>query len=233
MTESLAELDINKVAIVDDNLRNVETLQVVVENCNCASVPVIHGFQNLNKLVQRVMADANGVLCDHRLCYGTEASFTGAEAVATWFDHKFPAILVSGFAGLDANTSIRLYRRKIPAVIPRGQVTRQTILEGFVDCLRELRDDPPVFRRPRRAIVRVENFDRESGIDFVEAFVPQWNPDEAVRFPRRLLSRFERVALKPGMRFIADVNIDARRADELFFDNFELAPEAEADDGLA
>jgi hypothetical protein len=63
--------------------------------------------------------------------------------------------------------------------------------------------------------------------------VPQWNPLKAVRFPSSLLGDFESDDLKSDTLFIANVNIGARSADELFFDNFELAPEPDDDNGLA
>lgn len=59
--------------------------------------------------------------------------------------------------------------------------------------------------------------------DLVVAFVPAWNPNEAVRFPRSIIPDHFRSTLKPDDRFFASVNTDAEKADDLFFGNFEAA----------
>lgn len=230
MTTNLSELNINRVAVVDDDPENVEAFAYIVQNCRCEAVRYPNEFGSMRQLLENVSKIADGVLCDHRLSFKSPASFTGAEAVASWIDMKFPAILISAY---DFDATIKLYRRKIPVVISKDLITSTTIIEGFSICSQEIRNVLPPFRKPRRAIVRIVGFDPESKIHLVEAFVPQWNPLKAVRFPRSLMGDLASIDLKPDMMFIADVNIDARNVDELFFDNFELAPEPDPNDGLA
>ena len=230
MITNLCELNITRVAVVDDDPENLEAFAYIVQTCRCEAVRCSIEFGSMSRLVENVTKIADGVLCDHRLSYKSHASFTGAEAVARWFDMKFPAILISAY---DFDATIKLHRRKIPVVIPKHLIDITTITEGFNICTQEIRNVLPPFRKPRRAFVEIVGFDPESKIQLVEAFVPQWNPLKAVRFPRSLMGELASVDLEPGMMFIADVNIDARNVDELFFENFELAPEPDPNDGLA
>ncbi len=229
MINSLTELGMSTIAIVDDVLENAEALSVSVEICGCKPLIFTDNLEDLNSLLEEIMQKANGVLCDNRLGYQTRAAFWGVEAVAGWFDRKFPAILVSEYTDRDSKISIRRLRRKIPFVIPQDMVDKQSIIEGFIVCQQEINDQPPSFRKPRRTIVHIADF----GDDYVESFIPQWNPHRAVTFPRSLLGKYDNNEIKIGMLFIADVNIGANSADELFFDNFELAPEPDDNDGLA
>ena len=63
----------------------------------------------------------------------------------------------------------------------------------------------------------------------IDAYVPSWNPHQAVRFPKSLLgSLAEQVT--PGSRFFAQVNVGALNPDDLFFRDFEAAPQPSSDD---
>ena len=229
MINSLPDLGLNTIAIIDDDTENAKALAINVETCGSEPFVYTGEFEDINSLLEEVIQKANGVLCDNRLGYRTRAKFLGVDAVASWFDRKFPAILVSEFTDRDSNISIRRLRRKIPFVIPQDRINKQSIIEGFIVCQQEINHQPPSFRKPRRTIVHIADF----GDDYVDSFIPQWNPHRAVTFPRSLLGKYDNNEIKIGMLFIADVNIGARSADELFFDNFELAPEPDDDDGLA
>jgi len=99
--------------------------------------------------------------------------------------------------------------------------------------LNEIKNHLPPYRKPRRALVRIVGTSVDSNIDIVEAFIPQWNLHKAVRFPLSLFGNVKKDDIKPNMLFIADINIGARDTQELFFENFELAPEPDPNDGLA
>jgi len=233
MITDLKELKLDRIAIVNDDPDEAQSLGISIETYGSSSVLFTNGFDNVDRFVNMIREKATGVLCDHRLSVRTDAKFSGAEAVAKCFDLKIPAILVSEFIDLDMYTTIRLYRRKVPVVIHRDDVTKQSIVEGFGDCLQEINSISPHHRKPRRALVQIHRLTEDSGIKIVEAFVPQWNPLKAVRFPSSLLGDLDNDNVKSDTLFIANVNIGARSAEELFFDDFELAPEPDDDDGLA
>jgi len=232
MITCLSDLNLNTIAIVDDDPENAETYSINVEHGGGKAITFTENLGDLEPLLQEVEAKANGVLCDHRLGHRTLATFTGARAVAEWFKHKFPAILVSSYVNLDMHTTIREWRRYIPVVIDKDAITKEAIIKGFADCKQELASNLPTYRKPRRAIVMVVDSGEYAGAEYIDAIVAQWSR-MPVRFPKSLLGQLESHSIEMGMRFIADVNIGARSAEELFFENFELAPEPDPNNGLA
>ncbi len=50
----------------------------------------------------------------------------------------------------------------------------------------------------------------------------QWNATQEVGFPLDLVPKELQVAVQPGNMLIAEVNIEAARQEDLFFDKFEL-----------
>ncbi len=233
MTTDLRALNLETIAVVNDDPDEAQSLGISIKTYGSSSVLFTSGFDNVDSFVNMIREKASGVLCDHRLSVRTDAKFSGAEAVAKCFGLKIPAILVSEYLNEDIYTTIRLFRRKVPVVIHRDNVTKQSIVEGFDNCLKEINNICPSYRKPRRAFVQIHRLTEDSGIKIVEAFVPQWNPLKAVCFPSSLLGDLDNDDVKSDTLFIANVNIGSRSADELFFDNFELAPEPDDNDGLA
>jgi hypothetical protein len=105
----------------------------------------------------------------------------------------------------------------------------KTIRAGLQNCVREIRGFVPSERKPHRALVRIDELDGNR----VTAFVPQWNPLQAVYFLDSLIPEHLRNDLVAGRHFTAMVNIGAKDADELFFEDFVLAPEPDPNDGLS
>ena len=82
-------------------------------------------------------------------------------------------------------------------------------------------------------LLRITNITDESNEQVVDAIIPSWNPRWAVRFPVSLIPSGFHDILAPDVAFFAQVNIGAERSDDLYFREFELAPEPDDDDGLA
>ena len=96
-------------------------------------------------------------------------------------------------------------------------------------CIREIQGEPASTRRAHRSLIRVVELLGEAGEEVIDAYVPSWNPHQAVRFPKALLGPLaEQVAA--GSRLYAQVNVGALSADDLFFRDFEAAPEPTNDD---
>lgn len=60
----------------------------------------------------------------------------------------------------------------------------------------------------------------------VKVMMSQWDATQEVGFPLDLVPKKLQAAVKPGAFLIAEVNIDAERQEELYFDKFEL-PDAD------
>jgi hypothetical protein len=185
----------------------------------------------VDELVDEITAKAQAAVCDNYLQPGGYA-FYGAEAVARLYDRRFPAILVTQFLEQDRDTSIRERRQKIPIVLSKEQADPPAIMQGFVVCAREHRGDIALGRRPCRTLIKVARLDPESGPGMVDALVLSWNPHLPVRFPVKIMPDHLRLALAVGQYLIARVNTGAESTADLFFTDFEAAPEPLPEDSL-
>ncbi|GHB67756.1 hypothetical protein GCM10010331_64610 [Streptomyces xanthochromogenes] len=78
-----------------------------------------------------------------------------------------------------------------------------------------------------RTVVRVLRVDRIGAEPIVEVIVVAWDPVDAVILPADMITSCVGMTVDelPGKRFMARVNIHARSSEELFFENFEMAPD--------
>ncbi|MEU6252245.1 hypothetical protein [Streptomyces sp. NPDC047043] len=92
---------------------------------------------------------------------------------------------------------------------------------------REQVHGPAPERVGHRTVVRVLRVDRIGAERIVEVIVVAWDPVDAVILPADMITSCVGISEEelPGKRFMARVNIHARSSEELFFENFELAPE--------
>ena len=56
----------------------------------------------------------------------------------------------------------------------------------------------------------------------VKVMMSQWDATKEVGFPLDLVPKNLQAAVKPGNMLIAEVNIEAARQEDLYFDNFEI-----------
>ena len=180
----------------------------------------------------------DAVVCDHRLREGGLADFYGSQLVASLYDLKKPAILITQYL-YDTHTTIGAFRRKIPVLLTRDELTPMSLKRGIDQCSDELEGRISRDRRPHRTIIRIERIDKESGQEVVEAFIAGWKSKQAVRFPASLIPedlledvRSSLKDVQSSTRLFAKVNVGATRPEDLFFNDFEMAPKLDEDDGL-
>jgi len=214
-----------RIAIIDDNydarrLASIEVRDAGYDYFFPDSVP-----QEVSDMAYLIKQNASGALCDHRLAFGSYASFQGAELVAFLYDIGFPALLVTQYSEIDADVSIRKWRKKIPTLISREEMSAESIKIGFEKCLSELRGTKNTERIAHRTLLRVTGREYESGEEVVDVVIPGWNPQKAVRFPLSLINSDIRDKVQLECRLFAHINIGANDSEDLFFENFEIAPE--------
>ncbi|MEE3719691.1 hypothetical protein V2H45_23395 [Tumidithrix elongata RA019] len=220
------------VAIVDDDLETANDTRYDLEELGYQA-NIITGFhENVRILAQQIHESAYAAICDHKLRDGGLADFYGSELVACLYDLKTPSILISQYPD-DKHSTIGAYRRKIPIFLTRDEANSMSLKDGIEYCVSELGGKISRERKPHRTLVRVERVGKEFGEDVVEAFVVGWRPRQAVRFPVSLIPEEMRETLGKGSRLVAYVNIGATKSEDLFFEKFELAPQLNANDGLA
>ena len=84
-------------------------------------------------------------------------------------------------------------------------------------------------KRLYTSLMRVEDVRNE----VVEVALMNWNPRLTVRFPVFLVPQNLQARLDRGVLLLAEVNVGAKKAEELSFEAIRLAPELDPDDGLA
>ncbi|HYT44521.1 MAG TPA: N-6 DNA methylase, partial [Methylomirabilota bacterium] len=84
-------------------------------------------------------------------------------------------------------------------------------------------------KRLYTSLMRVEDVRNE----VVEVALMNWNPHLTVRFPVFLVPQNLQARLDRGVLLLAEVNVGAKKAEDLSFEAIRLAPELDPDDGLA
>ncbi|SRR6266545_2038898 len=226
----VAEHEIHRVAIVDDNLADADVMGELVREAGYEPVVLPPPFGDVHSLVKVVRKRANAAICDHRL--RGLAHFSGAEAVAELVGVNIPAVLVTQYVDIDADVSIRRWRNHIPVLLSRDEADSDQIAKGLDDCAREINGQYLPGRRSWRTLIQVDGTSDESGEKVVEARVPSWNPHKVIRFPMTLVPPELRDRIVEDAYLFAMVNIGAERAEDLYFSDFEVAPNPAPEESL-
>lgn len=229
----IAQVSLKKIAIVDDEKNLAESTGWEVEDAGFEPVIVDGPFSEVDALARYIVENAQGVLCDHRLANYGMANFLGATLLAELYDRKIPSILITQYTDIDADVSIRKYRRKIPVLLSRDEANGATIKKGIEDCVLELDGTVPITRIPHRTLLNITHITNESNEKVIDVIIPSWNPHKAVRLPVALIPQTLRSALVVDRWLFADVNTGAEKSEDLYFEHFELTLEPDENDGLA
>jgi CheY-like chemotaxis protein len=236
-----------KIAIVDDEKQARETLAETLELVGFETFIVEDSFTEVEALAEYIQANAQAVICDHRLSDRGLAPFTGSELMPSLYNNKFPSLLITQYTETDINVSIRRYREVIPVVLERDDlvdlfdldIIANKVNKGFETCSNEFQGIMSSARRPHRTLIHVIDITTDSDEEVAEVFVPSWNRHRAVRFPVSQIPDDLLATLKSQLKqkkdawLIARVNTEAKKADDLYFTLFEPAPELDDNDGLA
>ncbi len=113
----------------------------------------------------------------------------------------------------------------------------QRLLEYFGDASKPgpvavSRVKPSPVKRLYTSLIKIENIGEDNNAKFIEAVVINWDPYQIVRLPVSLVPDHIKGKLDRDVWLLAQVNVGAGRAEDLFFENIELAPEPRVNDGL-
>ena len=221
MARQILGREIDAVAIVEDNLEARKGYAWPLEDLELQPKPLEGPLQELEVAASEIQKLASAALCDHHLRKANYAPFNGAEAVALWYDSKFPAVLCTKWEKADID-EIRSLRRKIPALIQPDQLSEdpELFVRSIEECLFEMTQDFRPERRPWRAQIYVAEVDEDPhGMLYVE--VQGWQLNEVVRLRKRDIPEQLRANLAPEFRCHASVNLGAEDADSIYFSEWE------------
>jgi len=226
------------VAVIDDEQLNADTTAGVVSDASLKPVVISRDagqFPSVSDLLEMVQsARCEAVICDHRLSTKGLAQFTGAQFVSQLYQQHIPAVLLSTFAAIDKDDSIRRYRSEIPLVMARSELAPESLVKGLEYCRDELEGHVAPERQPWRTVVRIVDVLHDVNQGVVDAVLHNWNPNSAVRFPLEVVDNPEvasalQADFSGELRVFARVNIGCRDESELFFGGFEVAPEPDVE----
>ena len=214
-----------KIAIYDDIDEARESTADIIHDAGYIPIVINEPIVNFDDCVNH-LAKFDGVLIDHRLSAGNYGEFNGAMVIRQLYSRKKPALLFTAWAVGDPE-ALQPYKRYLVNVVSKGEEDElEKIVNGFKICVDELNNIFIPERRPTRTIIVIANdYEGEENLNRVDAFVPSWNPNEGVTFPIEIIPEQFRSYLKEGQLFIADVNTGAESQHDLFYENFELAPD--------
>lgn len=225
-----------KIAIVDDDPESRDSLAFLVEDAGFEPKLIIGKFGNekqilINKIREK---EVFGVISDHRLSHGHMANFYGSELLAALYDLKVPSILITQFLDVDADTSIRKYRDKLPAVIGRGVQSPELIGQLLEFSEKELIMGRTGPRKPHRALIRIDDFATGIQEGIVEGIITNWNSELKVKFLVELIPGDVRRQMigSDVNRLMAFVNTGASDRNDIFITDIHLAPRLEGIDEL-
>jgi hypothetical protein len=222
------------IAVINDDSDEADVWNLLIAEAGYRPViihrPTTGPYNNPQSLVERIESTAKWAICDHRLNLkgGGFAQFFGAEAVAK-LNHRrhTPALLVTEYDQIDADVSIRLYRKEVPVLVPAQSFDSPEVLSSALRaCAAEVIEGKvPMHRRPWRTLIEISNRTTESDREVLDALIPGWKPRVQIRFPLELIGEQLRSTAQAESRFFAKVNTGAEGAEDLFLYDFEAAPE--------
>jgi hypothetical protein len=215
-----------RIAVADDNPNYLDQKSRVVQMAGFEPLKMQGRYRTIKELLDELKKNkADAFVCDHKLNEGNYAKFEGAEAVAALYDTRTPALLVTDYVESDLN-SIRKHRKKVPVLISGGSFTQSAVNHGLKLWEEEvLEHNIPLQRRPRRTLLMVREVDSEAKGHELTVIVPRWNQHNALNLPLDFLPSGIRRKVKKGTMLTADVNTEAVRSEDLFFDGIELTPD--------
>jgi FixJ family two-component response regulator len=215
------------VSVVDDTAEDADLTAALVREAGFEPIVITPPLPSIELLLDRISKHSRALVCDHRLADRAHVNYYGAEVVAKSNEINVPAILITTYADVEAY-SIRLWRSRIPRLLRRGRESDpDTIVEALIQAGGEVIGHYEPERKAYRTVVRIENLRSVEGTRVAEVVISAWNPSEVVEIPLALLGEHGSKTDDElrGRRFMAYVNIYAETADQLYFRDFEPAPE--------
>lgn len=226
-------------------MKSIRTV-AVVDDDDQAALTIIHALEDgrftpyrqeaaesLAALADLIILNSDAAVCDHRLRYGAFADISGAELAAVLIEKKHPTILVTQYLDQYADIAIRTHRSNLPVVLRREDADEpEELRAAFARCKYELRRGKVNDRKLHRTLLQVMDVSDVGGVQVIDAIVNGWNSKDTVRFPLSLVSSKDRQSVERFSILAAMTNVSTTEKVDLYFENVELAPEPEWNDGL-
>lgn len=228
LSAGLGELSDLTIAIYDDNDEEAQTLEIDLSDLGVGCVVVVPTeHRKLDDALQAVRDSGNAAVCDQVLRVQAGAEFSGAQLVTELVAGMTPTVLITAFAA-DVGMQIRPHLPQVPAFLRRSEMSDDpsVVIDELESCRLELLNGRPRHRQAFRTPIYIEKCTAINDDHALDARIGSWQLDEVIQFPARMLG--EAWAKDPssavGQVFFAQVNLAARKPDELFLEMLEPEP---------
>ena len=224
--ESIQHLPLKaRIAIYDDQDDSRESSVDNVYEAGYVPEPIKEPLFTIDDCVS-YLSNFDGALVDHRLSPGNFGDYTGAEVVSRLYSLKKPALLITAWAHGHPE-ALQPFNKFLVNVVKKGEDDEiEQIRTGFKTYVDEINNIFVPERKPTRTVMVVaSDFEPNEGLDRVDAFLPSWNPNEGITFPIDIVPEEFWPYLKKDQCFLVNANTGAESQHELFFENFDLAPD--------
>ena len=106
-------------------------------------------------------------------------------------------------------------------MLSRDDCRAETLKDALELCRREIQGEIVSERRKHRTLLRVMDTQTEGGETVIDAIIPAWNRNVAVRFPSGIVPPQLHSQLEKGAYLIAYINLAATRSEDLYLRDFE------------
>lgn len=221
--------EFKRIAVADD--LEVDDLCVIVVDMDAEPVPIYDRLGDLEQAVSTIRnMEIDALIIDFDLSTGAYAKANGAEICASFYRSDIAYVLVSSFLEQESAVSIREHRRKIPRMLDKSEQDPDLLHQALTVCWQENNGVFLPDRKPRRVPLKIMRVSEGEKIDYIDAEIPSWKRNTAVRFPLSLIAEEYRTHLENGAWWLADVNIGSSLNSDLYLDRLIPAPEPPDDE---
>ena len=216
----IADREIERVAIIDDDSESRESVRIIVEDLSLHPLVIDGPLESLDETWARLCKlRFDAVISDFHLRKQNYSHFNGDEIVSRCYKKKVPALLWSAVAkAIGEVPSDR--KRNIAAFLPVESLDLEPIRAGFSKCVSEFNGKYMTDRKAYRTQIGVVERDNERKIVYL--LLPGWNPGKRIPVSLSSVPEELRDELTPGKWYFAWANIGAKDSDEIFICGWEF-----------
>ena len=213
----ISDRQIDSVCIIDDDPEGRAAMELTIEDSELTAIPQNEKIQDLDTYFADIVNKHDAVVSDHHLRKKNYFPVNGAEVIARCYNNKIPSILVTKWEDGVVMDEIRKFRQHIPIILSPEEFEPDSFIRSLEICVDEFHGKFVPSRKVWRSLIRVDSVDE----NHFYITIPSWNPNSGLSLSKSDVPEKIRKVLKDDLWLHADVNIDARSKNDLFFINWE------------
>lgn len=228
MSLNILNRSIEKVRLIDDDANVRKGYRYSVEDLDLSAEEVDGPIKNIGELIRSFDKSSEAAICDFNLMTKDYSTADGDVVVSSLYSLNIPAVLCTRWAG-HLPERVRYRRRRIPVVLPPNDLSADTLSAAFEACVGEFSGNYSDFRRPWRAMIRVESAEEVGGGHFrLSVVVPSWDSSIGLTYivPSNetpdLASICQRASSGEIVRVFGQVNLGVESVEDIYIDQWSI-----------